>query len=137
MDLKALPIRELLEYFLNDTTNTEAWKEFDRRVRPVIQATVFRNLPSPYQNETRKELVQEVFFKLIDANCRRLRNLTWPSENAIFGWLQLVSRNTVIDWVRANDEVSLIDIESPEAINKGDGKDRHKEGSKGFAQQNR
>lgn len=127
MDLKALPIRELLEYFLNDTTNTEAWKEFDRRVRPVIQATVFRNLPSPYQNETRKELVQEVFFKLIDANYRRLRNLTWPSENAIFRWLQLVSRNTVIDWVRANDVVSLIDIESPEAINKGDGKDRHKE----------
>lgn len=126
MDLKALPIRELLEYFFSDTTNSEAWKEFDTRVRPVIQATVFRNLPSPYQNETRKELVQEVFFKLIDADYRRLRTLAWPREKAIFKWLQLVSRNTVIDWVRRN-EISCIDIESPEAINMGDGKDRHKE----------
>jgi DNA-directed RNA polymerase specialized sigma24 family protein len=127
MHLKALPTRELLEYFLNDTTNSEAWKEFEARVRPVIQATVFRNLPSPFQAESRKELVQEVFFKLIDADYRRLRNLTWPYENAIFGWLRLVSRNTVIDWVRRYDVVSVIDIESPEAINKGDGKDHHKE----------
>jgi DNA-directed RNA polymerase specialized sigma24 family protein len=127
MDLKALPIRELLEYFLKNTTNTEAWNEFDGRVRPVIQATVFRNLPSPFQIETRKELVQEVFFKLVDADYRRLRNLTWPHENAIFVWLRIVSRNTVIDWVRSNDAVLLIDIESPEAINLGDGKDRHKE----------
>jgi DNA-directed RNA polymerase specialized sigma24 family protein len=126
MDPKKLPIRELLECFLNDTTNSEAWKEFDRRVRPVIQATVFRNLPSSSQTESRKELVQEVFLKLIEADYRRLRNLTWPYENAIFGWLQLVSRNTVIDWVR-REEVPSIDIESPEAINKGDGKDRHKE----------
>ena len=126
MDLKALPTRELLEYFLSDTTNSEAWQEFDARVRPVIQATVFRNLPSPFQTESRKELVQDVFFKLIDEDYRRLRNLAWPHENAIFGWLQLVSRNTVIDWVRRDDPVS-VDIESPEAINKGDGKDRHKE----------
>ncbi len=127
MDLKKLPIRELLEYFFSDITNTDAWKEFDARVRPVIQATVFRTLPAPFQAESRKEIVQEVFFKLVDENYRRLRNLSWPHENAIFGWLQLVSHNTAIDWLRRYDVVPVIDIESPEAINMGDGRDRHKE----------
>lgn len=125
MDLKALPIRILLEYFLTDTSNDDAWREFDRRVRPVIEATVFKSL-APSIRAAREDIVQNVFCKLIDKDYQRLRNMHWPHEDAIFALLRVISYHTVIDWVRPNN-IPFVPLDSPEATNIGDGKDCHKE----------
>lgn len=122
MNFKKLPVRELLEYFLSNTTREDAWKEFQDRVQPVIQATILRELPS-HLRDLREDIFHDVLTKLIKDDYRRLRKLNWPSPNSIFGWLQLVSRNTVLDELRRH-KVQLVSIDC--LIDKGDGKNHRK-----------
>jgi DNA-directed RNA polymerase specialized sigma24 family protein len=120
MDLKKLPIRELLEYFLSsgDSDNprdSDAWQEFERRMRPVIAAAIFRTLSSKDQrgSELRDEFIQDTFVLLLDEDCRRLRNMKWPHQGAIFRFMQVIACHTVIDHYRKNGRFSFVDLDEP------------------------
>jgi len=112
------PIRELLEYFLR-TGDPDAWKELERKIRPVIEANIFRLLRSPSLAETRKDLINDLFIKLFEDD--RLRNLAWTHEDAIYRYLKVMARNLAIDWIRKNRKFDQTSGLSPEVLNLGDG----------------
>lgn len=77
----------------------EAWAEFIRRFQPVIASSVFRTVRQ-WREPTREQaddLVQETFLKLCEDDCKMLRDFEPKHEDAIFGFLKIVTSNVVRD----------------------------------------
>jgi DNA-directed RNA polymerase specialized sigma24 family protein len=122
MDLKKLSNRKLVERFLGSADsenprNSDAWKEFERRMRPVIAATVLRTLSSQDRQGTglHEEFIHDTFVQLLDDDCRRLKNMRWLHERAIFGFMQAIASHTVIDYYRRK-RPTFIDLDDPSIL---------------------
>ena len=87
-----------------------AWQEFVRRYHSVITTNVvnafhlkagteFERRPQFAQNSI-EDLVQTVYFRLIEDNCRVLRAFRGELENSLPAYLTMISRNVVKDHFR-------------------------------------
>lgn len=77
----------------------DAWKEFMRRFQPVIAASAARVLRQQGVAEPSavEEVVQEVYLKLCDGNCRILREFQAEREDSLHAFLKVVSANMARD----------------------------------------
>jgi len=87
-----------------------AWQEFVRRYHPVITANVVRafHLKASQEFERRpqfredsiEDLVQSVYFRLVDDDCRVLKAFHGELENSLPAYLTMISMNVVKDHFR-------------------------------------
>ena len=81
---------------LQDSGNEAAWSEFVRLYEPAVYRILRR---SGLQDADALEVQQEVFW----AVCRNLQRWQPGREHGSFrGWLQVVTRNIVVSWIRRN-----------------------------------
>jgi RNA polymerase sigma-70 factor (ECF subfamily) len=79
-----------------------AWREFVRRFRPVIAATIIRTARryGETQPELIDELVQDTYVKICADRCRILREFRAETEDSIFGFLKTVAFSVAHDHFR-------------------------------------
>lgn len=87
-----------------------AWQEFVRRYHSVITANVVNAFHAKASSEFERgpqfsrnsidDLVQTVYFRLIEDNCRVLRAFRGELENSLPAYLTMISRNVVKDHFR-------------------------------------
>jgi RNA polymerase sigma-70 factor (ECF subfamily) len=100
--LTDLPPSELLEACLRQSI-PGAWNEFVRRFQPVIASSVTRaardfGLASPALVE---DLIQDVYVRLCDDNCRILREFRSEKPDGLYGFLKVASGNLARDSCKA------------------------------------
>ncbi len=89
---------ELLRFCL-DRPSEEAWTEFMRRYHPVIAGNVAR-IAAQYGCNTgavMEDIIQDVYVKLCDGNCRILRGFRDLREDGLYAFLKVVSSNMARD----------------------------------------
>ncbi len=124
MNTKKLNNIELIKLCARESWNRQAWLEFYSRFDERIWLVVYRNcktlglhkLDSQFKM-TVEDLVQEVYAKLTDNNCKALTNFKGASENSIYAYLGVIARNVVKNYLisinaqkRSLPEKSLDDI---------------------------
>lgn len=87
-----------------------AWQEFVRRYHSVITANVANAFHAKagtefgrqhqFSQNSIDDLVQTVYFRLIEDNCRVLRAFRGALENSLPAYLTMISRNVVKDHFR-------------------------------------
>jgi len=102
MDCASLKAGELISACA-ESRDPEAWGEFFRRFQPVIAGTVYRAAerwvrPSPSLID---DLVQDTLVKLLDNQCRILREFHEEREDAIYAYIKVITINLVNDYFRA------------------------------------
>jgi len=100
--LSELSSNELLRFCLN-RRREDAWIEFMRRYQPVIAASVAR-IARQYGVVTRaavEDIIQEVFVRLCDHNCKVLREFRDEREDGLYAFLKVVSANVARDRCQA------------------------------------
>ena len=111
-------IRELLQLCLS-TDAEEHWREFVRRTQPLIASVIINTVrrwkqPAPSLVD---DLIQNTYVKLLDNDRKALRSIKNEYENAIFGFLKVVTSNVVQDHFRKPinkaDEVEVNDAVLP------------------------
>lgn len=101
MRLNNLPAQELIERCI--AMDQAAWPEFMRRYNELIVRVALKTVrrwsrqPSPSLID---DLVQDTYIKLCDKDCYALRRFTGAHENAIFGYLKVITSNVVQDHFR-------------------------------------
>ncbi|HET8887581.1 MAG TPA: sigma-70 family RNA polymerase sigma factor [Candidatus Angelobacter sp.] len=83
------------------------WAEFIRRSQPLIAGTVIKALRrfARHTPNIVDDLVQETYLKLFAAKASALRRFVCHHENALYGFLKVVTANTVQDHVRRFNSV--------------------------------
>jgi RNA polymerase sigma factor (sigma-70 family) len=103
MDIKNISLRELVEYCLKGE-DQDAWREFDRRIRPTVRGVVAKRLRCSNVNATNElvgEITQDTFLNLLNHDRRALRK-EWADDHCIFKFVKVVGNNAVVDWLRKN-----------------------------------
>lgn len=111
-----------------------AWHEFVRRYHSLIEANVGKTFQlraaqelerrPQFLNDSIDDLVQTVYFRLIDDDCRVLKAFRGEFENSFAAYLKLISINVVRDHFRRNktDKRPKISFSLDELIeNSGEG----------------
>jgi RNA polymerase sigma-70 factor, ECF subfamily len=96
--LTDLSAGELLRLCLNRPSE-EAWMEFTSRCHPVIAGNVAR-IAAQYGCNTAavvEDIIQDVYVKLCDGNCRILRGFRDVREDGLYAFLKVVSANVARD----------------------------------------
>lgn len=92
--------KELVHFIGQHPENENAWREFYRRFHQHICLTVgkaVRTKGHPGGIAIVEDLVQEVYKKLIENNCKALRVFMSEQENGIFKYLQVISIRIVLN----------------------------------------
>src|SRR5215467_4542727 len=86
-----------------DPRNAAAWQEFIHRFQKLIAGVVLRTCErwGEYSPNIADDLIQEVYLKLCDNNCRILVEFQRLHENAIYGYIKVIAANLVNDHFRA------------------------------------
>lgn len=102
MDLEKLTNSDLVRLCGREPSNAAAWMEFHSRFDKRIRLVVYRECRQ--KQLTRKErdfasvfqdLVQDIYFRLLENDGRALREFKGASENSIFVYLGVIARNVV------------------------------------------
>jgi RNA polymerase sigma factor (sigma-70 family) len=115
---------ELVKHCANDPTNNEAWLEFISRYEKRIYNTITQECKKSELNnycfqfiETVKDLVQDVYLKILENDCKALKKFRGDSENSIYSYLNIIAKNVVKNYItkmqaqkRPQIEKSLDDI---------------------------
>lgn len=98
MDYGALSSQALILACL-DTADTLAWEEFVRRYQKLIASVVIRTSLrwGDVSSQVVDELVQETYLKLCGDDCRILRSFQSDRDEAIFGYIKVLTANLVHD----------------------------------------
>jgi RNA polymerase sigma-70 factor (ECF subfamily) len=106
MDPRKLTARELLQLLL--ASRDEAlWVEFVRRFQPVIAGVIFKRIRRRCPRVDLglvDDLAGQTYVKILDNNCRVLRNFEFRHDNALHGFLKVVSDHVVEDHFRDRRE---------------------------------
>ena len=93
---------ELVRHCANDKRNKKAWLEFLSRYKNLVYNTIIQECKNSdlHKNcfqfdETVKDLVQEVYLKLLQNDCKALKVFKGESENSIYSYLRIIARNVV------------------------------------------
>lgn len=90
-------LRECLQ-----TSSPDAWREFVRRVEPVIASSV-ANVARRYRRSSHEvilDVIQDVFVKLCRDQFKLLKDLRLTHENALFAYLKLAATSMAHDYFR-------------------------------------
>jgi RNA polymerase sigma-70 factor (ECF subfamily) len=103
VDYSALPSQELVLACL-DTGDTLAWQEFVGRFQKLIATVVFRTSARWGESTPQvvDELIQETYLKLCTDNCHLLRSFQSLHDDAIFGYIKVLTANLVHDHFKAS-----------------------------------
>ncbi len=132
---------ELVKHCANDPTNNEVWLEFISRYEQCIYYTIIQECKKSELNkycfqfeETVRDLVQDVYLKILENDCKALKKFRGESENSIYSYLKMIAKNVVKNYItkmqaqkRPQIEISL--DKSPMLTDKNgaiDYKDRNK-----------
>ncbi|MGH7596559.1 MAG: sigma-70 family RNA polymerase sigma factor [bacterium] len=132
MNFKTLANTELIELCAEAPRNEQGWMEFCARFDGHIRLMILRACreknfykDKPQFEEIFEDLVQEVYFKLVQKNCKALREFKAPAENAIYGYLAIIARNVVRGHFTKEGakkrQARLISLEAPVAASSEDG----------------
>jgi RNA polymerase sigma-70 factor, ECF subfamily len=100
--LSDLSSSDLLELCL-DGTEESAWNEFIRRYHSVIAANVIR-VARQYKFDSMasvEDLIQEVYLRLCDRDCKILREFRCERPEALYSFLKVVTANLARDRCQA------------------------------------
>lgn len=77
----------------------KAWREFVDRFTPLLATTIRRTISRWAESSPAlvNDLLQEVYYRLCDDDCRALRGFRWLHENSFRGFLKVVASNMVRD----------------------------------------
>jgi len=97
---------ELVNHCARNLTNNKAWLEFLSRYQGRIYNTVIQECQKCELHkrcfqfeETVADLVQDVYLKLLQNDCKALKIFRGESENAIYSYLAIISKNVVKNYV--------------------------------------
>lgn len=103
-------VDEVLRRCSRQPTDDVAWGEFVRRFNAVIRANVRRTFhrkarvesdrKPQFRDDVVDDLVQSVYFRLVEERCRALKRFQGSHDNSIFHYLAMISVNVVIDYFR-------------------------------------
>ncbi len=117
MDLKKLPIRELLQLCL-DSGGEDAWTEFLGKIQGPIAAVISRTLGKMSQRSTVDDLIQNTWVKLFDNDKAALRRIKNEHENSIYAYVRSAAFHMAHDHIRGLvPDVSLEELVSFEPAN--------------------
>jgi RNA polymerase sigma factor (sigma-70 family) len=93
---------ELIELCAREPWNRKAWLEFYNRFDKRIWLVIYRECKAmgisrqaDQFKQTVEDLVQDVYVKLSDNNCKALKNFVGASENSIYTYLGIIAKNVV------------------------------------------
>ncbi|MCI0614877.1 sigma-70 family RNA polymerase sigma factor [bacterium] len=132
MDFKTLANTELIELCAEAPRNEQAWTEFCARFDGHIRLMILRECrekqfskEKPQFAEIFEDLVQEVYLKLVQKNCKALREFKASTANAIFAYLAIIARNVVRSHFTKEGakkrRARLVSLEAPAATSAEDG----------------
>ena len=97
---------ELIDQCAHDKKNNKAWLEFLSRYEGCIHNMVIQECKNSelkkniFQfEETVRDLVQDVYLKLLQNDCKALRTFRGDSENSIYSYLAIISKNVVKNYI--------------------------------------
>ena len=106
MDLKRISNTKLIKLCASNPRNESAWLEFYRRFDERIGLVVYRECKerrvtnNPTQlRQIVQDLVQDVYMRLVENNCRALKSFKGKSENSIYTYLGIIAKNVVLNYV--------------------------------------
>jgi len=107
--IKKLANTELVKLCAKEPKNESAWSEFysrfDESIWLVVQRESSARISSKYlskHNETVKDLVQDVYYRILANDCKALKNFRGNHENAIYLYLGIIARNIVRNYAIIN-----------------------------------
>jgi RNA polymerase sigma factor (sigma-70 family) len=93
---------ELVALCAQESWNRKAWREFYNRFDARIWLVIYRECKAmgiikqaTQSKQTIEDLVQEVYVKLADNDCKALKNFIGASENSIYTYLGIIAKNVV------------------------------------------
>jgi RNA polymerase sigma factor (sigma-70 family) len=132
MNLKNLSNTKLVKLCAEETQNELAWAEFYARFNEPIRLALLRECRRKFLKNNRAQfdesfadLVQEVYLKLVQENCKALRNFIGSNENAIYTYLAVIASNVVCGHLIKEGAVKrraiLTSLDTPVASSQEDG----------------
>ena len=101
MDPLKLSAQELVQLCL-EAKDEASWMEFVRRFKPLISGVVVKLMSRRGKINTAllDDLVQDTYLKICAHNFKALREFDFRHENALFGFLKVITANVVEDYYR-------------------------------------
>ena len=101
-----MPKQTLVQLLAACTASNESedWREFDRRVRRRLAAGVnraSRRSGLGARPEWVEEMIQEIYYRLLDRDCRNLRSCRGTRDGEVGSYLARVAESITIDCLRA------------------------------------
>lgn len=132
MDLKNLSNTQLVKRCAGAPHDEQAWREFYERFDEHLRLIILRECrqKSLTQNAARfaalyNDLVQETYLKLVQKNCKALREYQAPAETAIYTYLAIIARNAVRGYVTRENakkrRANLVSLNTPVTDTQEDG----------------
>lgn len=97
---------ELVKRCANSLNNNSAWLEFFSRYKQCIYYTIIhecqKNEVKKYCfqfEETVKDLVQDVYLKILENDCKALKQFRGESENSVYSYLKMIAKNVVKNYI--------------------------------------
>lgn len=133
MDPRNLSNTQLVKLCAEEVRDERAWLVFFERFDHYIRLIVLRECQRKFltKNKTQfeeifQDLVQEVYVKLTQKNCKALHDFKAATENSIFTYLAIIARNAVRGYLtkegakkRRVDLVSL-NAQVPSSLEEGE-----------------
>lgn len=132
MDLKNFSNTQLVKRCAEEPRNEQAWRVFYERFDEHLRLTILRECrqKSLTQDTSRfaalfNDLVQETYLKLVQKNCKALREYKAPADEAIYTYLAIIARNAVRTYITRENakkrRANLVSLHTPVAGTQEDG----------------
>lgn len=132
MDFKTFANTKLIELCAEAPRNEQAWAEFCARFDDHIRLMILRECREKHLSKDKSQfeeifddLVQDVYFKLVQKNCKALGEYKASTENAIYAYLAIIARNVVRGHLTKEGakkrRARLVSLEAPAANSLEDG----------------
>jgi RNA polymerase sigma factor (sigma-70 family) len=106
VNIKKLGNTSLVRLCADEPSNRDAWLEFHSRFNQRISLVILRECKkrglmskSPESGELVQDLIQDVYLKLVEKDCKALKQFKGTSNNAIYLYLGTICRHVVINHI--------------------------------------
>jgi RNA polymerase sigma factor (sigma-70 family) len=98
--------RELVDGMI--ARDSESWRTFLTAIGPIVRGLCRR---SDLSDDEAEDIAQSLAVKLLDQDCKALRQVSVESDDRFFGWIKVVASRVVIDYVRHSSVIHGRDIQ--------------------------
>jgi len=92
--------------------DSESWRMFLVAVGPILRGLCRR---SGLSDDEIEDIAQSLVLRLLEQDCKALRQVTVEDEDKFFGWIKVVASRIVIDYVRHSSVIHGRDIQFGES----------------------